>query len=95
MSRTWGKRIRKWLTDYLELPSDVLMNFPRITLIGQVHLYIENHRGLAAFEEEEVRIWLDGGQLRVKGKHFVIRRIFPEELLLEGKIEYIQFLNES
>lgn len=82
------------MTSKMELPQDVMMDLPRITMIGQIHIYIENHRGLLTFSDREVRLLLKQGQLLVKGQSFVIRTILPEEILLEGKIDEVIYLNE-
>lgn len=78
----------------MELPADVMMDLPRITMIGQIHIYIENHRGLLKFSDTEIRLMLKQGQLLVKGNSFVIRTILPEEILLEGKIDQVTYLEE-
>lgn len=87
--------VRRWMTDKMELPADVTMNLPRITMIGQLHIYIENHRGVLKFTTAELRLLLEQGQLIVKGNNFVIKTILPEELLLEGTIEQVIYINEK
>ncbi|MEH7885455.1 MAG: sporulation protein YqfC [Mesobacillus sp.] len=94
MAKKWGQYVRKWMTQKMDLPQDVMMDLPRITMIGQVHIYIENHRGLLAFSDGEVRLLIKNGQLLVKGKAFVIRTILPEEILLEGKIDQVLYVTD-
>ena len=94
MAKKWGRVLRSWMTQKMELPQDVMMDLPRITMIGQIHIYIENHRGLLTFTDHEVRLLLKQGQLLIKGSSFVIRTILPEEILLEGKIDAVMYLNE-
>ncbi|HHB2168884.1 sporulation protein YqfC [Bacillus cereus group sp. BfR-BA-01424] len=89
------EQMKNWLTKQIDLPVDVLMDLPRITLVGQVHIYIENHRGLLVFSDKEVRLLLKHGQLLIKGQFFVIKTILPEELLLEGIIEQVTFLEDE
>jgi sporulation protein YqfC len=79
----------------MNLPQDVMMDLPRITMIGQIHIYIENHRGLITFTEKELRLLLKQGQLQIKGNSFVIKTILPEEILLEGKIDQVIYINEN
>ena len=95
MAKKWGQQIKTWMTKQMELPQDVMMDLPRITMVGQLHIYIENHRGLIAFSDKELRLLLKQGQLLVKGKAFVIKTILPEEILLEGKIEQVIYLNDD
>ena len=94
MARKWGQFVRKWMTKNMELPQDVMMDLPRITMIGQIHIYIENHRGLLAFSDKELRLLLKQGQLLIRGKAFVIKTILPEEILLEGKIDQVTYIND-
>lgn len=53
--------MKRWMTKTMELPADVLMDLPRITLVGQIHIYIENHKGLLAFSDTEIRVLLKQG----------------------------------
>ncbi len=92
MAKKWGQLLKSWMTKNMELPQDVMMDLPRITMIGQIHIYIENHRGLLAFSDKEVRLLLEQGQLLIKGNAFVIKTILPEEILLEGKIDQVIYI---
>ncbi|MCG1022333.1 MULTISPECIES: sporulation protein YqfC [Sutcliffiella] len=94
MLKKFRSRMNNWITNNMELPADVMMDLPRITMIGQIHIYIENHRGLITFSDTEIRLLLKQGQLLVKGDSFVIRTILPEEILLEGKISQVMYLEE-
>ncbi|KMJ60174.1 sporulation protein YqfC [Bacillus sp. LL01] len=94
MLKKFRSRMNNWITNNMELPADVMMDLPRITMIGQLHIYIENHRGLITFSDTEIRLLLKQGQLLVKGDSFVIRTILPEEILLEGKISQVMYLEE-
>ncbi|WP_409297612.1 sporulation protein YqfC [Peribacillus sp. SCS-26] len=94
MAQKWGQKIRQLMMNTMDLPQDVVMDLPRITMIGQLHIYIENHRGLLTFTDTELRLMLKTGQLLIKGTSFSIRAILPEEILLEGKIDQVSFIND-
>nr|WP_017552617.1 sporulation protein YqfC [Heyndrickxia coagulans] len=93
MAKKWRQHLQNWMSQKMDLPQDVMMNLPRITMIGQIHIYVENHRGLLTFSDKEVRLLLKNGQLLIKGRSFVIKTILPEEILLEGKIDEVLYLN--
>ncbi|ALC89896.1 sporulation protein YqfC [Bacillus sp. FJAT-18017] len=95
MPKKLSQRMRNWIAARMDLPQDVIMDLPRITMIGQIHIYIENHRGLLSFTDRELRLMLKKGQLLIKGKAFVIKTILPEEILLEGKIDQVVYINEE
>ncbi|CAN7316608.1 sporulation protein YqfC [Rossellomorea sp. LjRoot5] len=94
MAKSFLHQMRKWMTQKMDLPEDVMMDLPRVTMIGQIHIYIENHRGLLTFTDREVRLVLKQGQLLIKGEQFVIKMILPEEILLQGKIVEVIYLEQ-
>ncbi|AGT32834.1 hypothetical protein M493_12945 [Geobacillus genomosp. 3] len=95
MVKKWRQQMKRWMAEKLELPADIMMDLPRITMVGQIHIYIENHRGLLAFSDKELRLLLRNGQLLVRGEQFVIKTILPEEILLEGKISQVVYIEEE
>ncbi|MRX71309.1 sporulation protein YqfC [Bacillus lacus] len=94
MAKKWRSQMLNWVTKTMEIPPDVMMDLPRITMVGQIHIYIENHRGLLTFTDQELRLLLKQGQLLIKGEGFVIKTILPEEILLEGKIEAVLYIEQ-
>ena len=89
-----SKRMRRWMTEKMDLPADVMMDLPRVTMIGNFHIYIENHKGVIRFTREELRLRLTEGELLVIGTNFVIKNILPEEMLLEGEIQDVRFIKK-
>lgn len=89
------QRFKTLLIKYLALPSDVILELPRITMIGQLHAYIENHKGLVHYSDTELRLKVHKGYLQILGNGFVFKTMLPEEILLEGKILEVKFLPDS
>ncbi|HLR07994.1 MAG TPA: sporulation protein YqfC [Bacillota bacterium] len=89
------QHVRPWLINYLSLPSDVVLELPRITVIGQIHVYIENYKSLKYFSHSELILKANKGDIKMVGSSFVLKLMLPEEILLEGKISEIIFLPES
>ena len=90
--KKWHQGIKPWLIKYFALPSDVILELPRITIIGQIHVYIENHQGLATYTESELTLKTNRGYISITGSSFVLKMMLPKEILLEGTIEDIKFL---
>ena len=80
------KRINRWLTQKAQLPNDGIYDYPRMTLIGHVHLYIENHKGLKQFQDQQIIVEQNGGQIVVEGKNLVIKSLMKNEIVIEGTI---------
>ncbi|CCQ96066.1 conserved hypothetical protein [[Clostridium] ultunense Esp] len=88
-------KIKQKSVQILELPNDVVLDLPRLTIVGFLQLYIENHRGVLLFNDEELRLLLKKGQLRIRGKNLVIRLILAEEMMVEGFITQIHYLDKE
>jgi len=76
----------------LDLPQDVVHDLPRITMVGNVQLYIENHRGVLHFSSELLKLQLSKGQVEVTGENLVIRAILTEEVFIEGLITGVKYV---
>ncbi|KAB2952283.1 sporulation protein YqfC [Heliorestis acidaminivorans] len=90
----WEKgkeRLQKALSGFLEMPKDVLMDYPKLTMIGNVQLVLENHRGIVEYSEEKMRILVTGGQVEIRGQQLILKTILPEELVVEGRIKEVIF----
>lgn len=74
------------IADFFELPHEVILDLPRITLVGNVQLYIENHRGVIAYDENQVRLSVKNGEIIVRGERLQIKNLLEEELLIKGLI---------
>ncbi|UJF35078.1 sporulation protein YqfC [Paenibacillus hexagrammi] len=88
LTRKWNQFTAK----ILDLPQDVVQDLPRITMIGNVQLYVENHRGVLHFSSESLRLELTKGKLEVYGKELVIRAILSEEVFIEGLIDDVRYI---
>ncbi|SET65750.1 sporulation protein YqfC [Paenibacillus sp. NFR01] len=86
-----GRKLRGLTGGILDLPQDVLQELPRITLIGNQELHIENHRGVLHFSDSELRIALSKGSLEIVGNNLSIRNIVGQELAVEGSIGEIRY----
>ncbi|MTI70884.1 MAG: sporulation protein YqfC [Firmicutes bacterium] len=79
------------LSDILELPKDIMLDLPRITMIGNLQLYIENHKGIIEYNKQRIRINTKDGIIRIIGKNLVIKTIVTEEILITGEIDQVEF----
>ncbi|WP_427339548.1 sporulation protein YqfC [Caloranaerobacter sp. DY30410] len=85
--------IKSTISDILELPKDIVLDLPKITLIGNLQLYIENHKGIIEYSKQRIRINTNIGILRIVGKDLTIRTIVTEEIIVAGEIEIVEFIS--
>ncbi|MFD2116124.1 sporulation protein YqfC [Paenibacillus yanchengensis] len=91
-TQRWRKKLSKATAELLDMPQDVVYDLPRVTVIGDRQLYIENHRGVIHFSDEVLQIALNSGQLEISGEALVIRTIWTDEVFVEGVIHNIRFI---
>lgn len=84
--------IKNNIADALELPKDIVLDLPKITLIGNIQLYIENHKGIVEYSKERIRVNSKNGIIRIIGKKMVIKNIVTDEILITGEILNIEFI---
>lgn len=89
--RDFKRRIKRQMSDMLEIPSDIIMDLPKIVLVGDLQLFIENHRGIVEYTAESVRINVGDYEVAVSGEDLLLRNILPDEICLEGRIKGLQF----
>lgn len=90
--RSLTRKINQFAAKLLDLPQDVVMDLPRITMIGNMQLYVENHRGVLHFSSDVLKLALSRGRLEVYGNQLSIRAILTEEVFIEGVIHDIKYI---
>lgn len=93
------RRIRKtigvWAAKVLDVPQDVTMDLPRITMIGNMQLLIENYRKVLHFSDNLLRLSLSRGQLEIHGQNLTIRGIWTDEVMVEGHVTELKYIDIS
>lgn len=83
--------LRDRLVSLLELPGDVLLDVARVTLVGDVELVVENHRGIVQYTEDRVGLSIPEGTLTVEGEELRIAAISPEQVIILGRIRSLRY----
>ncbi|MFR1233771.1 MAG: YabP/YqfC family sporulation protein [Evtepia gabavorous] len=64
----------------LDLPADGVAGVPKVELLGDRELYLENYKGILSYGKEELHV--DGGAwvLRISGRDLEIKAMREQEL---------------
>lgn len=76
----------------LDLPQDLFLGLPNISLCGNREIYISNHRGILSYGQEEMVILVKDYQIQIKGKSLCIISYTKEELTIQGYIRTLEFV---
>lgn len=74
------------------LPSKT-MTLPIMTITGTNTLLIENEYSLLEFSNETIKLKCDAYIIQIAGTDLMISMMYPDEMLLVGKISNITFHN--
>ncbi|ADI02401.1 MAG TPA: sporulation protein YqfC [Syntrophothermus lipocalidus] len=85
------EKLNQAVTELLEMPRDLVMDLPKLTVIGQEELYLDNHKGIMSFDGNLVRINLPRGFIEIEGSNLEIKTILPDELSICGLIRAIKY----
>lgn len=85
--------ISKAMADFLEIPKDLVLDLPKVTVIGQNELYLENHKGIIEYSLNRLRVNLSRGFLEIEGKDLEISILMPEEMKIIGEISVIKYVD--
>src|SRR5690554_6181386 len=77
-------------TGSMEMPRDVVLDVPRVTLIGDLQAQIENHRGVLEYTPGRVRVRTRAGVLIVTGSRLKIGSIYRDEVIIDGHIRRVE-----
>ena len=86
-----SKQTTNKLIESLELPQDLFLGLPCLSMTGNRELYISNHRGILTYEQDIVIILAKSLQIHVKGKGLMIENFSKDELSIKGYIHSVEF----
>lgn len=80
------------VSEALELPKDIVMDLPKITLIGNIQVNIINHKGIIEYTDNTLRINSSIGVVRINGSELKLKTILLEEIIVTGNIESLEIM---
>ena len=84
-------KARENIASHLDLPRDVLLNIPKINILGDNEITIENHKGIVLFEENQIKVNSTVGLISIFGKNFEILFIGGSTLTISGKFVSVMY----
>ncbi|MCL2838403.1 MAG: sporulation protein YqfC [Oscillospiraceae bacterium] len=81
--------IKVKIAEALDVSKDIVLNLPRIVLIGTGELTIENYEGILEYSENLISIGANGMKIKIVGKKLEIRTITAEMLFITGFVQNV------
>lgn len=84
--------IRRSMSEALDLPKEIVLDLPLISLIGREEITIENHKGILTYAETCIRVGTKAGTLCVSGESLGLKQLTAEALVITGRLTSVEFL---
>ncbi len=92
MGRKRLENMKSTVSDFFELPKDITLNLPKISMIGSNQMLVENHKGVIEYIPQRIRVNSSIGVIRVQGKEMELRNIAADDIMITGDIKMIEFI---
>lgn len=86
------KNIKKNVSDALDLPKEIVLNIPLVTILGNEELNIENFKNIIEYSEDKIRLNTNCGIFKIEGENLAFKEISSEKILIIGKLHKLEFL---
>ena len=79
-------KITEKITNILDMPKEVTLNYPKITILGEESVCVENHKGLIELSQTVIRLNTTMYLLKITGENLDIKSITGDDIEVTGKI---------
>jgi sporulation protein YqfC len=84
--------VKSAVSEMFELPKDIVLNLPRISIIGKNQMIVENHKGIIEYTTGRIRVNSTAGVVRIQGDNLNLKNIAAEDIMITGGIKEITFI---
>lgn len=89
--RKTRKSLPKKIAKTLDIPEDILFNTPRITMMANNELRLENYKSVLEYESDKITISTNDLIIELRGLSLDITIITDDEISICGTIFSIEF----
>ena len=79
------------MAEFLEIPKDLVLDLPKVTIIGRNEIYLENHRGIIEYLPNRLRINLSRGFIEIVGTDLEIKALMADEISSSGLVHSVKY----
>ena len=80
------------ISSLFELPKEVVLNLPLVSLVGNKELTVENYKTLVEYSSTVVRINTASGVFKVEGRGLMLARLSVEAVTVTGNLEHFGYI---
>ncbi|MGM9937635.1 MAG: sporulation protein YqfC [Candidatus Ornithomonoglobus sp.] len=85
------KKLSEYIADKMRIPKDVIMDLPKVSVCGDKEVYIENHKGLLGYNDNEISVKMNDGIMYVCGVGLRIIAIDVNRMVVNGDLTGVKY----
>lgn len=85
------RKVKESVATKLDLPREMILDLPKVTVISNSEISIENHKGVIFFGESQIKIRTSIGVVNISGGNFEIIFVGGSTIALSGKFKSIVY----
>lgn len=85
-------QVKSTVSEMFELPKEITLNLPKISMIGNIQMLVENHKGIIEYTPQSIRLNSTIGVIRVQGANMNLKNIAVDDIMVTGEIKTVEFL---
>lgn len=90
-----GAKLNRQVNQMLAMPPELTWDMPKVTMVGNLQVHIDNHKGIRTYQAQQIEVNCRGGRLLIRGKELLLKNISLEALLINGVIDQIEYIDET
>src|SRR5690242_1906649 len=84
--------LKEKFSEMLELPKEIVLNTPKITLVGNGDMMLENYKSIIEYDAARIRVNTGIGVIRITGSRLLIKEITSEDIIICGEIRGVELV---
>ena len=84
-------RVKSKINRMLEVPEEVDLKVPKLTILKFEEVLIENYKGILEYQDFFVRIQTYIGIININGFNLTLEEMTVDDVIVKGKIESVDF----
>ncbi len=84
--------LKEKFSEILDLPKEIVLNIPKMTLVGNGDMMLENYKSIIEYDTSRIRISTGIGVVRITGSRLLIKEITSEDIIISGEILGMEFI---
>lgn len=89
------KGIREKIAEMTDIPKDFMMNLPRVTILGNREIYVDNYKGLLQYSQNIISLATTNKIIIIKGEGLLITRIVENAIFVGGNILSVEYASKN